>query len=305
VTIDNQSPGNVTGSTATAGSGQVSLAWTNPGDGDLGSIVVLRRTGSAVTDAPAEGSTYAVGNTIGSSTVACVVSAPTASCVNTGLTNGTAYYYKIFTKDTSGNYSTGATPSGSPATPTATTLGNGTDPGNVTIAPGGAATMVDAFTFRTHSGTDVITSATVTLAAGTSAGLSLVEVTSSGGGTVYGSVANPASDTPTITLSTNTLTATTTLTTYKIRITPKSHASMPAPPGAAYAVTAYVSGWTGTYAHAGSDSGGATVTIDNLSPGEVTGSTAEAAPPRCRWHGPTPPSPTCTASSCCEGPEGS
>ena len=46
----------------------MALTWTNPGDGDLSSIVVLRRTGSAVTDTPVEGTTYSVGNAIGSST---------------------------------------------------------------------------------------------------------------------------------------------------------------------------------------------------------------------------------------------
>ena len=156
-----------------------------------------------------------------------------------------------------------------------TTLGNGTDPSNASLAPGGAATMADAFTFQTASGTDAITAATVTLATGTSAGLSLVEITNDAGTVVYGSVANPGSDTPTITLSTN-ITATTTLTQYKIRITPKSHVNMPAPAGASYAVTARINAWTGTNGQAGSDAAGTTVTIDNLSPGNVTASTATA-----------------------------
>ncbi|MEQ1909419.1 MAG: hypothetical protein ABMA15_11380, partial [Vicinamibacterales bacterium] len=273
ITVDNLSPGNVTASTATSGNTQVSLSWTNPADGDLGTIIVLRRTTSAVTDTPTEGSTYTVGNTIGSSTVACVVTAPTATCTDTGLTNGTAYYYKIFAKDTNGNYATGATPTGSPVTPNSTTLATGTDPSNATLAPSGSATMADAFTFQTASGTDTITAVTVTLAAGTSAGLSLVEITDSAGSTVYGSVTNPGSDAPAITLSTN-ITATTSATTYKIRITPKTHANMAAPAGSTYSVTALISAWTGTNAQTGSDTAGATITIDNLSPGNATASTA-------------------------------
>ena len=275
VTIDNLSPGNVTGSTATAGNTQVALAWTNPGDADLGTIIVLRRATSAVTDVPAEGVTYTVGNTIGSSTVACVVTAPTASCTDTGLSNGTAYYYKVFAKDANGNHATGATPTGSPATPNATTLANGTDPGNASLAPSGAATMADAFTFQTATGTDAVTAVVVTLATGTSGGLSLVEITNDAGTVVYGSATNPGSDTPAITLTTN-ITATTTATQYKIRVTPRSHANMPAPVGSSYAVTARISAWTGSNAQAGSDAAGTTVTIDNLSPGNVTASTATA-----------------------------
>jgi aspartate 1-decarboxylase len=117
LTIDNLSPGNVTGASATGGSSQVMLSWTNPGDADLQGVIVLRNT-VAVADTPVEGTTYVVGNTIGTSVVACVVTAPTATCTDTGLTNGTQYHYLIFAKDTNGNYSqTGVVPTGSPVTP--------------------------------------------------------------------------------------------------------------------------------------------------------------------------------------------
>ena len=95
----------------------------------------------------------------------------------TGLDNGTVYHYKIFARDTNRNYAIGVVPTGSPVTPTVTTLGDGTPVSNATIAPGGAATMADAFAFQTGSGTDTITAITVTLASGTSAAVSLVEIT--------------------------------------------------------------------------------------------------------------------------------
>jgi len=155
-------------------------------------------------------------------------------------------------------------------------LGDGADPGNAAIGPGGAATMADAFTFATASGTNVVSAVVVGLAAGTSGGLSLVEITNDAGSTVYGSVVNPATDTPSITLSTNTLTATTTTTQYKIRVTPRSHANMPVPPGSAYSVTAKINSWTSTYTQSGSDTAGTTVTIDNLSPANATASSCTA-----------------------------
>lgn len=159
--------------------------------------------------------------------------------------------------------------------PPRTTLDNGTDPSNSSIGPGGAATMADAFTFQTAAGTDTVTAVVVGLAAGTSGGLSLVEITDDAGSTVYGSVADPASDTPSITLTTN-ITATATLTQYKIRVTPKSHANMPAPPGSTYSVAAKINSWTSLGTKLGSDTAGTTVTIDNLSPANVSGATCTA-----------------------------
>ncbi len=301
VTIDNLSPGNVTGATATSGNTQVTLAWTNPADSDLGTIIVLRRAGSAVGDTPTEGATYSVGNIIGSSTVACVVTAPATGCTDSGLTNGTVYHYKIFANDSSGNYAIGVVPTGSPVTPNVTTLGNGTEPPNATIAPGGVATMADAFTFQTGSGTDAITAVTVSMAPGTRAGVSLIEITNDAGSIVYGSVSDPSSDTPSIPLTTP-ITATTTVTQYKIRVTPKLHVAMPVPPGASYALTASVSSWTGTNAQAGSNGGGTTITIDNLSPGDVTSATATTGDQQLTvaWTNPADSRPR-QRSSCCDG----
>ncbi|KKT07660.1 MAG: Fibronectin type III domain protein [Candidatus Nomurabacteria bacterium GW2011_GWB1_43_20] len=120
LTIDNLSPGNVTGAGGSVDNGQVTTSWTNPVDADYHSAVVLRREAVAVADVPVEGTTYIVGNTIGTAIVACVVATPTATCNDTGLTNGTAYHYEIFTKDTNGNYDVGVVPTGSPFTPVPT-----------------------------------------------------------------------------------------------------------------------------------------------------------------------------------------
>lgn len=119
LTIDNLSPGNVSATGGSVDNGQVTTSWTNPVDADYHSAVVLRRAGSAVASVPVEGSTYIAGNAIGTATVACVVATPTATCVDSGLVNGTQYHYKIFSKDTNGNYSAGIVPTGSPFTPAA------------------------------------------------------------------------------------------------------------------------------------------------------------------------------------------
>lgn len=271
VTIDNQSPANVTSTSGSAGNAQVSLSWINPVDSDFHSTIVLRST-SVVAATPIEGTTYVIGGTIGASTVACVVTSPTASCIDSGLSNGTPYHYKIFTKDTNINYSvTGVVPTGSPFTPNPTpitTIGNGTNPSNVSIAPGVSATDLDSFTLQTNIGSDTITAAVVTLAAGSSNGLSLVAITNDAGSVTYCSQTNPVSDT--VSLSTCGIPVTTLLTQFKIRITPKSHINMPVPPGSTYSVTGTITSFTSTNSQSGTDSSSATVTIDNQSPGNVT-----------------------------------
>jgi phage-related protein len=269
ITVDNASPGNISSGSVSASDSQTSLTWTNPGDADFDSVVILRRAGSAVTDAPVEGSSYSAGNNVGSSTVACVSSS--TSCTDSGLANGTVYHYKIFSKDSRGNYSAGVVPSGSPATPAATTtIGNGTNPANIPVAPGSGITDLNAFTLVTTSGTDSITALTVTLASGTHSGLSEVRITNDAGSTTYfTAVTNPASET--INFSGGTaIPVTASSTQFKIRITPKTHANMPAPPGSSYAVTGTVTAFTSTNQQAGTDSSSATITIDNTSPANVT-----------------------------------
>ena len=92
-TLMNLPPSNVLSLTATAGNATVALSWVNPPDTDLASIMVRWKLGSepmSVTD----------GNLLQNSLA--------RSASHTGLTNGTAYYYTVFSIDTAGLTSSGA-----------------------------------------------------------------------------------------------------------------------------------------------------------------------------------------------------
>ena len=109
-TLDTTSPANIINFTAVAGNGQVALSWTNPTDADFTGTKILRKTGSypsGVTD----------GTTIYNST--------DTSYTDTGLINGTAYYYKAFTYDEVPNYSSGVGVSANPTAPPVTPLCEG------------------------------------------------------------------------------------------------------------------------------------------------------------------------------------
>ena len=153
----------------------------------------------------------------------------------------------------------------------ATIIGDGTDPGSVTVAPG-EVTALDAFTLATNTGLATVTEITTTLALGTFNGLSLLEITSDDGATVYGS-STPTSDV--VSVSVNIL-VNTDPTQFKIRITPKTHLAMPAVPGTEFAVTGTVTSFVSTNPQGGSDFASATVTIDNLSPNDVTNAATTA-----------------------------
>ena len=104
-------PGNVTAFTATAGNGQNTIYWTNPAVSSHSGVLVLRGTAIPNT-APTNGTTYAVGATIGNATVAYVDAYSSAtSFVDTGRTNGTRYYYKIYNHHQRQTYASGAVPS--------------------------------------------------------------------------------------------------------------------------------------------------------------------------------------------------
>jgi hypothetical protein len=247
-----------------------------------------------VTDWPAEGAAYSVGNTIGTTaTVACVVNAPDVSCVDSSLINETVYYYQIFTKDSRGNYSPhpGVIPTGAPFTPKATTTlaTSATDPAAQTIAPSATVQDIDNFTFTASTGTDTITAITATLSpAGSFNNIALVEITDATNVDKCTNITNPSSTT--LSFTGCSLAVTTSPTTFKIRVTPKAHADMDVPPGISYDTTAIVSGWTGTNTtHAGSDTCPNALTIDNLSPGGTTA--ANAAPSNTQidvsWTNPT------------------
>ncbi|TLM60953.1 MAG: CxxxxCH/CxxCH domain-containing protein, partial [Deltaproteobacteria bacterium] len=266
LTIDNASTANPTAFSGTAGNGNVNLIWTNPADADFNQVVVVRRT-AAIADVPTEGATYTAGGAMGASSVVYVGNLATFN--DTTVVNGTGYYYKIWAKDSNGNYSSGGTAAG-PYTPTGpvTTVGNGTNPGPAFLKPGDPITSLDAFTLQTSTGTENVTAVTLLLTGGGApnafSGIAQIAITNNAGTTTYGTLNNPASDTPTVTLTTN-ITATTTATQYLVRITPKSHVNMPSPPGDLYTISGTVTGITSTNTKVYSDTASATIEVDNAS----------------------------------------
>ncbi|MDP1614093.1 MAG: LamG domain-containing protein [Sulfuritalea sp.] len=155
---------------------------------------------------------------------------------------------------------------------TRTTLATGTDPAAATIPPGDPATDVDWFTLQTSGGTETLTTVTVNLS--TNSGVGRLAITDASDAEL-GFTTTPANGSNTITVSG--MSADSTLTTFKVRITPLSHAAMPAVPGAAYAITAPVTSWAGSNAlHNGSDTNTNALTIDNLSPNAATATSGAA-----------------------------
>jgi hypothetical protein len=104
VTVDNKSPGNPSGVSAIALDRGFEVNWDNPPDADFSSILVLRNT-VTVTDQPVEGTSYSAGMSIGGSTVAYAGNGQ--SFIERGLTNGASYHYRVFARDSRGNYSAG------------------------------------------------------------------------------------------------------------------------------------------------------------------------------------------------------
>jgi len=152
-----------------------------------------------------------------------------------------------------------------------TTITTGSDPSATTIAPGTGATDVNTFTLQTNFGTEAVSSVTVNLS--TNSGVGTLAITDAAN-TVLGSTSSPVTGSNTITVTG--MSASTTLTSFKLRVTPLSHAAMPAVPGAAYSITAPVTAWAGGNAHTGTDTNTNALTIDNLSPSSATSTSGSA-----------------------------
>lgn len=169
------------------------------------------------------------------------------------------------------------------------TMATGTDPVAATIAPGSGIADRGLFTLTGNGNSCAVISAmTVTLAAaGTPyVGLAEVRITDTGGTTTYFSAVTSFSSNAVSFSGGTGITATTSATTYKIRVTPKTHALMDSVPGASYAITPNISAWTTVETKAGSDTNPNTTTIDNLSPASATvplASTAGIASNTLKW----------------------
>jgi len=93
-------PFNVGGFTATAWDGQIRLSWTNSPELDFAGVRIMRRT-----DGPPANAGDGV----------LVYEGDDEEYVDTGLSNGTTYFYSAFSFDYAPNYSRGVTANGTPA----------------------------------------------------------------------------------------------------------------------------------------------------------------------------------------------
>ncbi|MCP4752842.1 MAG: hypothetical protein GY866_18305, partial [Proteobacteria bacterium] len=130
---DTTPPASPIGFTATAGDGQVALSWTNPTDGDFAGVEIRRAEGSAPASVDDGALVY-----VGIDT----------SHTDTGLANGTTYYYSIFAKDDVPNWSGSATASDIPAAASSSgafDFEDGSIPSSITMS-GDAEWTIDSST---------------------------------------------------------------------------------------------------------------------------------------------------------------
>jgi len=104
-----------------AGDEQLTLYWDNSDSADVDGTLVLRKVGSFPTGTPETGTNYVVTDTIGDGVVVYnglggAGAGEEATWPDTGLANGTHYYYKFFAFDMTANYANGV---GTHSTPSA------------------------------------------------------------------------------------------------------------------------------------------------------------------------------------------
>lgn len=100
-TVDQVPPGAITNLVVKEDNATATLTWSNPSDVDLSGIKIMRKVGS-----------YPANQNDGT----VVLNTIATTLVDTGLTNGTTYYYRLFPFDVNGNYNT--TPTGQQITAT-------------------------------------------------------------------------------------------------------------------------------------------------------------------------------------------
>jgi lipoprotein-anchoring transpeptidase ErfK/SrfK len=160
-------PTTVTGLAATPKDRQVTLSWTNPADADFAGVTVVKKTGATPPSAVADGATVYAGT--GRSVIA------------TGLTNGTAYSFAVFTRNTAGDVSDPAVTTATPIPALVTSLAVTISPSPVTY---GGQPLVRA-TLRRSDTHEVIPGATVDLYRkpyGTSSFVHVYRLTTNGAG---------------------------------------------------------------------------------------------------------------------------
>ncbi|HTM68617.1 MAG TPA: fibronectin type III domain-containing protein [Candidatus Binatia bacterium] len=125
---DTTPPGNARSFTAAADVGAIRLEWQNPADADLRGILILRKTGGAPASTSDGTRVY---NSLGT------------FHVDSGLDDGTQYFYKAFAYDIAGNYASGVAASATTPLPCRDTDGQDhATRGTVTTADG--AEFVDS-----------------------------------------------------------------------------------------------------------------------------------------------------------------
>lgn len=103
-TPDYDAPTDVTGLDTTPDDGEITLNWTNPGSDFSGVLIV--RSESSITWTPADHVTYSVDEEVDIGVVV-KYAGPDETFTDSGLSNGTPYYYKVFALDDYKNYAGG------------------------------------------------------------------------------------------------------------------------------------------------------------------------------------------------------